>query len=37
LDTQKLKDHFDKLKDYCVLNPGLPVFDATQKVMEMDK
>jgi acid stress chaperone HdeB len=37
LDTQKLKGHFDKLKDYCVLNPKLSVFDATQKVLEMDK
>jgi hypothetical protein len=37
LDTQKVKDHFGKLKDYCVLTPGLPVFGATQKVMEMDK
>ena len=37
VDTQKLKDHFDKLKDYCILNPNLPVFDATQKVMEMEK
>ena len=37
LDTQKLKDHFDKLKDYCVLNPTLSIFEATQKVLEMDK
>jgi hypothetical protein len=37
LDTQKLKEHFDKLKDYCIVNPKLPVFDATQKVMEMEK
>jgi hypothetical protein len=37
LDTQKLKDHFEKLKDYCILNPKVPVFDATQKLMEMDK
>jgi acid stress chaperone HdeB len=34
LDTQKLKDHFDKLKLYCVVNPTLPVFEATQKVLE---
>jgi acid stress chaperone HdeB len=37
LDTQKLKDHFVKLKDYCILNPKLPVFDATQRVLEMNK
>jgi hypothetical protein len=37
LDTQKLKDHFDKLKDYCILNPTLPVFEATQKVLEIDR
>jgi acid stress chaperone HdeB len=37
LDTQKLKDHFGKLKDYCILNPKLPVLDATQKVLEMNK
>jgi len=34
LDSQKLKDHYDKLKDYCVVNPTLPVFEATQKMLE---
>ena len=37
LDTQKLKDHFDKLKDYCILNPKLRVLDTTQKVLERNK
>jgi len=35
LDPQKLKDHFDKLKDYCRLNLNLPVFEATKRVLEM--
>ena len=37
LDTQKLKDHFDKVKDFCILNMKMPVFDATQKVLDLNK
>jgi acid stress chaperone HdeB len=37
LDPQKLKDHFDKLKDYCRINRELSVMDAAQKVIEMSK
>ena len=37
LDTQKLRDHFDKVKDYCRANLKLPVLEATQKVLEMTK
>jgi hypothetical protein len=37
LDTQKLKDHFGKVKDFCILNMKMPVFDATQKVLDLNK
>jgi hypothetical protein len=37
LDPQSLKDHFDKVKDYCRSNLQLPVIEATKRVLEMNK
>jgi hypothetical protein len=37
LDPQGLKDHFDKVKDYCRSNLNLPVIEATKRVLEMKK
>ena len=28
LDTQRFKENENKIKDYCILNPKLPVMDA---------
>ena len=33
LDTQELSAHTNKLRDYCIVNPQVPVMQAIEKVM----
>src|SRR5437868_12618159 len=37
LDTQALTAHTQKLRDFCIVNPAVPVMDAVEKVLVSGK
>ena len=37
LDTQALTAHVDKLRDFCIVNPDVPVMQAVEKVLTAGK
>ena len=37
LDTQALNAHVDKLRDFCIVNPDVPVMQAVEKVLTAGK